>query len=66
MAKSKKFYLKKLLSGSIAMTLSEATVKIVKLLVLPIMTYYLSPEDFGIIASIKMVEGFLFISFAVF
>ena len=53
MAKSKKFYLKKLLSGSIAMTLSEATVKIVKLLVLPIMTYYLSPEDFGIIASIN-------------
>jgi len=63
MAKSKKFYLKKLLSGSIAMTLSEATVKIVKLLVLPIMTYYLSPEDFGIIASIKMVEGFLIMLF---
>ena len=63
MANSSKFYIKKLLSGSLALTLSEATVKIVKLLVLPIMTYYLSPEDFGIIAAIKMVEGFLIMLF---
>ena len=54
-----KFYVKKLFSGSLAMTLSEATMKIAKFLVLPILTYYLSPRDFGIIASIKMVEGFL-------
>ncbi len=54
-----KFYLRKLFTGSLAMTLAEASMKIVKLLVLPILTFYLTPKDFGIIASIKMVEGFL-------
>ena len=47
------------MSGTIAMTLSEASMKIVRFLVLPVMTFYLSPRDFGIIASIKMVQGFL-------
>lgn len=57
--KTGKFYAKKLLSGSAAMMLSSASMKLVKLFVLPIMTYYLSPKDFGIIASIKMVQGVL-------
>lgn len=57
--RSAKFYTSKLLSGSVAMMLSSMSLKLVKLFILPIMTYYLSPEDFGIIASIKMVQGFL-------
>ncbi|MCF8296754.1 MAG: oligosaccharide flippase family protein [Saprospiraceae bacterium] len=61
--RTSKFYVGKLLTGSIAMMLSEASMKMVMLIILPIMTYYLSPRDFGIIASIKMVEGFLMMFF---
>ena len=57
--KTGKFYAKKLMSGSVALMISQSSMKLVKLLVLPVMTYYLSPRDFGIIASIKMVQGFL-------
>ena len=57
--KTSKFYVGKLISGSVAMMLSSMSLKLVKLFILPIMTYYLSPKDFGIIASIKMVQGFL-------
>ncbi len=57
--RSGKFYARNLLKGSMAMTLAEASAKIVKLLVTPVLTYYLSPQDFGVIASIRMVQGFL-------
>ena len=57
--KGNKFYARKLLTGSLAMTMAEASAKIAKLLALPLLTYYLTPADFGIISSIKMVQGML-------
>ncbi len=48
------FYLKKLAAGSIAMSLVQASKKVVGLLLLPVFTYYLSPEDFGTLSMITL------------
>jgi O-antigen/teichoic acid export membrane protein len=48
------YYLKKLFFGSLAMSLAQASQKLIGLLLLSVFTYYLSPEDFGILAMVTL------------
>lgn len=50
-----KFYSKVLLKGSIAVSVAQATTKILGFLLLPIFTYYLSPTDYGIASMVAIV-----------
>lgn len=53
------FFVKKLTSATIAISLVDATEKIVALTILPIFTYFLSPKDFGIISLVSATTSFL-------
>jgi O-antigen/teichoic acid export membrane protein len=53
------FYSKKLLSGSFALALSQGSTQAVGLLLLPILTRYLSPEDYGTLAIIVLISSVL-------
>lgn len=52
--KGHNFFLRKLFFGSLSLSVSEASQKIIGLILLPIFTFYLSPTDFGIIAMVTM------------
>lgn len=53
------FYLRKLISGSAALSSVKLSTKIVSFILLPVFTYYLTPEDYGIIALYGLVIAFL-------
>ena len=57
--RSSKFYVQKLFYGSLSATAAEVGHKIVSFLLLPVFTYYLSPDDFGILAIIMVITTFL-------
>ncbi|MFN7691695.1 MAG: lipopolysaccharide biosynthesis protein, partial [Bacteroidota bacterium] len=48
-----------LLKGSFAVSLANSTTKFVSFLLIPIFTYYLSPEDYGTVAMVTIVVTFL-------
>jgi len=54
-----KYYSSVLFKGSIAQTLSHGATNLVSLLLLPIITAYLSPNDFGIFSMVGTVATFL-------
>jgi len=54
-----KYYAPVMLKGSIAQTLSNAATQLVSILLLPIITAYLNPKDFGIFSMVATVETFL-------
>ncbi len=53
--KGKNYYGKLLVKGSLAVTIAEATTKLVSLLLLPLFTNYLSPSDYGMVAMVSLV-----------
>ena len=59
MEKNLSFFAKKLLSGSLVISVSDSLAKIISLLLLPIFTYYLSPEDYGIISIVLLISSVL-------
>ncbi len=48
-----------LLKGSIAISLAEASSKVIGLILLPVFTYYLSPEEFGLVSIVTVISSFL-------
>ena len=52
-------YGKILIKGSVAVSLAEAGSKVIGILLLPVFTHFLSPEDFGIISMITVIIGTL-------
>jgi O-antigen/teichoic acid export membrane protein len=54
-----KYFSKILVTGSVFVSLSESLTKIVSFLLLPLFTYYLSPQDYGLISMIMLVSTFL-------
>jgi O-antigen/teichoic acid export membrane protein len=53
------YYIKILFKGSFSLGLSEGISKIIGLILLPIFTFYLSPEDFGVISLVMIISNFL-------
>ncbi len=49
------FYIRKLATGSLAMSLEKATQNMVGLVLLPIFAIFLSPEDFGTLSMLTLV-----------
>mgnify|MGYP006280349261 CR=1 FL=1 len=54
-----KFYAENLFKGGAALTLSEFSTKFIGFLLLPILTVYLSPKDYGILSIFMMVQSIL-------
>lgn len=48
-----------LLKGSAAVSVANASTKLVGFILIPIFTYYLSPEDYGLVAMVSIVVTFL-------
>lgn len=59
MSEGIKKYSSILLKGTAAVSLAEAGTKIISILLLPVFTYYLSPEDYGIFAMVSLVISVL-------
>jgi len=53
------FYSNKLFSGTLAVSIAQGTRQAVSFLLLPILTIYLSPEDYGIIAMVGLISALL-------
>ncbi len=58
-SKGLKFYSGKLLTGTMAVSLAQGTQKAVGFLLLPILTFYLSPSEYGIIAIVGLISSLL-------
>jgi O-antigen/teichoic acid export membrane protein len=56
MKKNTVYYAKKLAIGSIAMSLGKSAQKLIGFFILPILTRYLSPEDFGVISVMALIQ----------
>lgn len=59
MAKEFGFYLKKLFGGSIILAFGDSASKLAALVLLPVFTHYLNPEDYGTLAMIHLVIAVL-------
>lgn len=54
-----RYYSKIMFKGSAAVSLAQATTKIVSLFILPVLTFYLTPEDYGTMSMVTLVVAFL-------
>jgi O-antigen/teichoic acid export membrane protein len=53
------YYLKTLVKGSVSMGFTEGISKLIGLLLLPLFTFYLTPEDYGLISIVTLISTFL-------
>jgi len=50
-----KYYSRILLKGSVVVTAAQAVTRVVSIIVVPIFTYYLSPEEYGTISMVMII-----------